>query len=320
MSESCGGAPSALEFSRVSFAYGTGSAGHARASAPAHADMLAGHARASASTGPEHVAAPAVPASVGTSTGPEHVAAPAAPAPVLSDLSLAIPTGGVTGIVGPNGCGKSTLLKLADGLLVPSSGEVRVAGRPLSALSARERARLVALLPQVHRTPSMSVRQLVMCGRYAHMGVFGRPGAPDERAVDAALAEVGIEALADKPARSLSGGERQRAFLAMAVAQDAGLLLLDEPTTYLDVRAAHETMGLARRLSERPGRTVVAVVHDLDLALRSCDRIVVMGEGRVAAQGEPSSAEVLSAIEAAFRVRVEPVETAFGRAYAFFSR
>ncbi|WP_307739138.1 ATP-binding cassette domain-containing protein [uncultured Parolsenella sp.] len=241
-------------------------------------------------------------------------------APVLSGLSLSVPSGGVTGIVGPNGCGKSTLLKLADALLAPTSGEVRVAGRPVARLGSRERARLVALLPQVHRTPSMSVRKLVMCGRYAHMGVFGRPSAEDERAVDAALAEVGISRLAAKLARSLSGGERQRAFLAMAVAQDAGLLLLDEPTTYLDVRAAQETMALTRKLAERPGRTVVAVVHDLDLALRFCDRIVVMGGGGVSACGEPGDERVLAAIESAFRVRVLPVGTELGRAYTFFSR
>lgn len=201
-------------------------------------------------------------------------------APVLGGFSLAIPAGGVTGIIGPNGCGKSTLLKLADVLLEPSCGEVFAAGKPVNALPARERARLVALLPQVHRTPAMIVRDLVMCGRYAHMGVFGRPGAEDEQAVDAALEEVGIASFAGKMARRLSGGERQRAFLAMAVAQDARILLLDEPTTYLDVRAAHETMHLVRELSERRGTSVVAVIHDLDLALRSCDRIVVLGGRR----------------------------------------
>ena len=241
-------------------------------------------------------------------------------APVLEGLSLAIPAGGVTGIVGPNGCGKSTLLKLADGLLAPSAGEVRVAGRAVLPLAARERARLVALLPQVHRTPAMTVRGLVMCGRYAHMGVFGRPDAADERAVDEALAEVGIEALAAKPARSLSGGECQRAFLAMAVAQDAQVLLLDEPTTYLDVRAAHDTMALVRQLAVRRGTTVVAVIHDLDLALRACDHVVVMERGRVAAQGAPGDEPVVDAIGAAFDVEVCRLTTPRGKAYAFFPR
>ena len=244
----------------------------------------------------------------------------AAAVPVLSGVSLALPEGGLTGIVGPNGCGKSTLLKLADGLLSPASGEVRAFGRPVAGLPARERARLVALLPQVHRTPSMSVRDLVMCGRYAHMGVFGRPTPADWRAVDEALAEVGIERLAHKPARGLSGGERQRAFLAMAVAQDARLLMLDEPTTYLDVRAACETMSLARQLVEGHGTTVVAVIHDLDLALRTCDRLVVMEAGSVRAQGRPGDAAVTDAIEHSFGVDCFRSETPRGVAYAFFPR
>lgn len=238
--------------------------------------------------------------------------------PVLRGLSASIPAGRVVGIVGPNGCGKSTTLKLADGLLSPDSGEVRVLGRNLGVLSARERARLVALLPQVHRTPSMSVRDLVMCGRYAHIGVFGRPTAADERAVDEALAEVGIAPLAHKGARSLSGGERQRAFLAMAVAQDARVLLLDEPTTYLDVRAASETMALARQLHESRGTSVVAVIHDLDLALRTCDELVVMDGGAVLAQGPATDDAVLASIGRAFGVDVCPAQTPRGPVYGFF--
>ena len=241
-------------------------------------------------------------------------------APVIEGLSLALPAAGVTGIVGPNGCGKSTLLKLADGLLEPSSGEVLAFGRHVSALPARERARLVALLPQVHRTPSMSVRELVMCGRYAHMGVFGRPGPDDWAAVDEALAEVGIGALAHKPARGLSGGERQRAFIAMAIAQDARALMLDEPTTYLDVRAAQETMGIARQLAERKGVAVIAVIHDLDLAFRSCDRLVVMARGAVRAEGAPDDEDVVRAVGDAFGVDVCRAETQRGPVFAFFPR
>lgn len=240
--------------------------------------------------------------------------------PLIQGLSLDIPSGCVTGIVGPNGCGKSTLLKLADGLLRPSAGTVLVEGRDVCGMSARERARRVAMLPQVHRTPSMTVHDLVMCGRYARMGAFGRASAEDERAVDDALSELRLGGIARKRARSLSGGERQRAFLAMVVAQEAGVLLLDEPTTYLDVHAAFETMELARGLNRRRGVTVIAVIHDLDLALRSCDRLVVMCDGTVLAQGEAGDATVLSAVERAFDVDVLPVETPRGRAYAAFAR
>lgn len=237
---------------------------------------------------------------------------------LIDNLTLDIPAGRVTGIVGPNGCGKSTLLKLADGLLRPSAGSVLVAGDNVAALSSTERARRVAMLPQVHRTPSMSVRDLVMCGRYARMGFFGHPSAEDSRVVDAALAEFSLDEISRQPARSLSGGERQRAFLAMTVAQESDLLLLDEPTTYLDVRAAHETMRLARDLNRRRGITVVAVVHDLDLALRTCDKLVVMTRGSVRAQGKAGDPQVLGAIEQAFEVRVVPVDTPLGRAYAAF--
>lgn len=242
--------------------------------------------------------------------------------PVLDRFSLIVSTGRVTGIVGPNGCGKSTLLKLADGLLRPREGLVSVCGRDVSRLPSRERARLVALLPQVHRTPSMTVRDLVMCGRYARMGAFGRAAERDRAAVDEAMREMGIERLAGKPARSLSGGERQRAFLAMAVAQEAEVLLLDEPTTYLDARAAHETMSLAHELNRSRGIAVVAVIHDLDLALRSCDELVVLdgrGEGPLA-QGPAADASVLGAMERAFGVRVVPVDTPCGRAFATFPR
>lgn len=239
---------------------------------------------------------------------------------LIQGLSLDIPSGCVTGIVGPNGCGKSTLLKLADGLLRPSAGAVLVEGCDVFGMSARERAQRIAMLPQVHRTPSMTVRDLVMCGRYARMGAFGRASAEDERAVDDALSELGLGGIARKRARSLSGGERQRAFLAMVVAQEAGVLLLDEPTTYLDIHAAFETMDLARDLNRRRGVTVIAVIHDLDLALRSCDRLVVMCDGAVLAQGEADDAAVLAAVERAFDVDVLPVDTSRGRSYAAFPR
>ena len=179
------------------------------------------------------------------------------PRPLFDGFDLEVPRGKVLGVLGPNGCGKSTLLGLADGLGMPARGTVLVGGRPVAGLSARERAGRIALLPQVHRTPSMRVRDLVACGRYAHMGPFGQLGEKDERAVDDALSLMGLRALAHRNARRLSGGERQRAFIAMALAQEADVLLLDEPTTYLDVSAAHELMSLVRRLVAERGTTVV---------------------------------------------------------------
>ncbi len=260
--------------------------------------------------------------------GPDSPAAPALEfrdlafsytgAPLIQRLSLAVPAGGVFGIVGPNGCGKSTLLKLADGLLAPASGEVLVEGSSVAELSAGERARRVALLPQVHRTPSMSVESLVMCGRYAHMGAFGRPSAEDRAIVADALRSVHLEHMAARSARALSGGERQRAFIAMALAQRARTLLLDEPTTYLDVRAAHDTMALVKSLAAERGLTVVMVLHDLDLALRTCDRMAVMSVGRIANVGTPTELLECGALERAFDIRIAPVQTPAGTAHAFW--
>ncbi len=261
-------------------------------------------------------------------TGPDSPAVPALEfrdlsfsytgAPLIQGLSLVIPAGGVFGIVGPNGCGKSTLLKIADGLLAPASGEVLVEGNSVAELSAGERARRVALLPQVHRTPSMSVESLVMCGRYAHMGAFGRPSAEDRAIVADALRSVHLEHMAARSARALSGGERQRAFIAMALAQRARTLLLDEPTTYLDVRAAHDAMALVKSLAAERGLTVVMVLHDLDLALRTCDRMAVMSAGRIANVGTPTELLECGALERAFDIRIAPVQTPAGTAHAFW--
>lgn len=150
---------------------------------------------------------------------------------VLDGLSLALPAGCLTGIVGPNGCGKSTLLRVIDGVLEPAAGEALVVGDALDSLSARERAERIALLPQIHRTPSMTVEALVSCGRYAHMGLFGGLTEQDRQIVAESMRVAGVEHLAHKAARTLSGGERQRAFIAMVLAQRARTVLLDEPTT-----------------------------------------------------------------------------------------
>ena len=242
--------------------------------------------------------------------------------PLFEDFDLAVPRGKVLGILGPNGCGKSTLLGLADGLGVPREGKVLVGGTSVAGLSSRERAQRVALLPQVHRTPSMHVRDLVACGRYVHMGPFGQFGEKDRRAVDEAISLMGLKGLEHRNARRLSGGERQRAFIAMALAQEAGLLLLDEPTTYLDVRAAHELMSLVRCLVSERGMTVVAVLHDVDLALRFCDEVAVLGRERptrLLAQGSSEKVARGSALPAAFGVEAVPCDKDGMRAYGLFA-
>lgn len=227
---------------------------------------------------------------------------------VLDGLSLALPAGCLTGIVGPNGCGKSTLLRVIDGLLEPAAGEALVEGDALDSLSARERAERIALLPQIHRTPSMTVEALVSCGRYAHMGLFGGLTEQDRQIVAESMRVAGVEHLAHKAARALSGGERQRAFIAMVLAQRARTVLLDEPTTYLDPRAALDVMGLARGLVYEQGMTGAVVIHDLPLALRFCDRIAVMDSGRIVAVGTPAEILDQGVLEQVFGVMIARME------------
>lgn len=227
---------------------------------------------------------------------------------VLDGLSLALPEGCLTGIVGPNGCGKSTLLRVIDGVLEPAAGEVLVEGDALDSLSARERAERIALLPQIHRTPSMTVEALVSCGRYAHMGLFGGLTDQDRLIVAESMRVAGVEHLAHKAARTLSGGERQRAFIAMVLAQRARTVLLDEPTTYLDPRAALDVMGLARGLVHEQGMTGAVVIHDLPLALRFCDRIAVMDGGRIVDVGTPAEILDQGVLEQVFGVTIARME------------
>lgn len=238
---------------------------------------------------------------------------------LFSGFSLAFQEGGVTSVLGPNGCGKSTLLSLAEGMLKPASGEVLLSGRETLSLSSKERAGLIAMLPQVHRTPSMKVRDLVACGRYAHMGPFGQLDQEDWDKVDEAISLMDLESLARRNARRLSGGERQRAFLAMAIAQGAHTLLLDEPTAYLDVRAAHDLMALVRKLAQDRGVTVICVIHDVDLALRFSDSIAVLGSERpteLLARGTPDEIAGSTVLADSLGVRAQRFcnsgETAYG--------
>lgn len=227
---------------------------------------------------------------------------------VLDGLSLALPAGCLTGIVGPNGCGKSTLLRVIDGVLGAAAGEVLVEGDALGSLPARERAERIALLPQIHRTPSMTVEALVSCGRYAHMGLFGGLTEQDRQIVADSMRVAGVEHLAHKAARTLSGGERQRVFIAMVLAQRARTVLLDEPTTYLDPRAALDVMRLARGLVHEQGMAGTVVIHDLPLALRFCDRIAVMDSGRIVAVGTPAEILDQGVLEQVFGVMIARME------------
>ncbi|MBQ1092492.1 ABC transporter ATP-binding protein [Streptomyces sp. B93] len=208
--------------------------------------------------------------------------------PVLNGVDLRVEPGELTALVGLNGCGKSTLLRLAAGLLRPGGGRVLLDGRDLSGLSRRAAARQVALLHQsAPAVPGMTVRQLVRQGRYAARGPLGMLREGDDGVVRRALADVGVAHWADRPVDALSGGERQRVRLAMALAQDTRVLLLDEPTTYLDLHHQLDVLRTVVRLREERGLTVVMVLHDLAHAARFAERIVALRDGRVAADGAP---------------------------------
>jgi iron complex transport system ATP-binding protein len=213
---------------------------------------------------------------------------------VVRDLDLDVLDGSVTAVVGPNGCGKSTLLRALGRLLRPRSGAVTLDGRSIHGVRTAEVARQLGLLPQAPVAPEgLTVAELVARGRYPHQSWLRQWSRDDERAVADALEWTGTADLADRALDELSGGQRQRAWLATALAQQTGILLLDEPTTYLDIAHAVEVLDLVDRLHDERGCTVVMVLHDLTLAARYADRLVVMDRGRIAAVGDPG--EVLTA-------------------------
>lgn len=209
---------------------------------------------------------------------------------ILCDVSLKFPAGEVVALVGHNGSGKSSLLKMLARQLAPSTGSISYGNQDLRMYSERAFARSVAYLPQDVTTGSeMTVRELVGCGRYPWHGALGRFTKNDEEKVEDALRATHIETFANRIVGTLSGGERQRAWIAMLIAQDARCLLLDEPTAALDVAHQIEVLSLVRRLAHEGGRSVVIVLHDINMAARFCDRIHALKRGRVVASGTPSA-------------------------------
>ncbi|WP_233982678.1 Fe(3+) dicitrate ABC transporter ATP-binding protein FecE [Pectobacterium versatile] len=224
---------------------------------------------------------------------------------ILDGLSLSLPAGKITALLGPNGCGKSTLLKCFAKLLIPESGTIQLNGKPLSTFSARQLSRHLALLPQQHLTPEgITVRDMVAYGRSPWLSMWGRLSPDDRQRVQLAMEKTHIVDLADKRLTDLSGGQRQRAFLAMLLAQDTPVVLLDEPTTYLDINHQVELMKLLRELNQA-GKTVVTVLHDLNQASRYCDHLVMLADGRVMAQGSPHEVMKPELLQRVFSIDAE---------------
>jgi iron complex transport system ATP-binding protein len=219
----------------------------------------------------------------------------------VDGVTLEVPAGGCTALLGPNGSGKSTLLRLLLGTRTPQAGRVEFGGRPLASWPRAALAREVGVVPQSEEVPvPLTVRELVAMGRYPHLGSWRREGEGDRRAVEAALARCEVAELAGRPVSTLSGGERQRARIARALAQEPSVLALDEPTAALDVHHEMAIFELLRDLA-RSGTTVLLVTHNLNLAARYADRLVLLDRGRVAAAGAPPEVLRRERIEAVYR-------------------
>lgn len=208
---------------------------------------------------------------------------------ISAGLDVVIPPGSFTAIIGPNACGKSTLLRALSRLLKPTAGEVQLEGRDIHSYRTRSVARRLALLPQQSTAPDgITVADLVARGRFPHQGLLRQFSDDDKAKVTAAMAATGVADLADRPVGELSGGQRQRVWLALALAQDTPVLLLDEPTTFLDIAHQLEVLRLCRRLHRTGDYTLVTVLHDLALAFRFADHVIAMKDGKIVAQGPPS--------------------------------
>ncbi|MEV7869400.1 ABC transporter ATP-binding protein [Streptomyces sp. NPDC088124] len=228
---------------------------------------------------------------------------------VVAGLSVGIPPGRITMIVGPNACGKSTLLRSMARLLTPTEGSVLLDGRDIRAMPTKEVAAVLGILPQSPVAPDgITVSDLVGRGRYPHQGWFRRWTAEDDAAVARALLATDVLELAERPVDELSGGQRQRVWIAMALSQRTDILLLDEPTTFLDISHQLDVLDLLTDLNRTYGSTIVVVLHDLNLACRYADHLVAMKDGRIVAEGAPKEIVSASLVTEVFGMRCSVTE------------
>ncbi|MFB4166131.1 ABC transporter ATP-binding protein [Alteribacillus sp. JSM 102045] len=223
----------------------------------------------------------------------QHIAVSYNENTILKDMNIEVPEGMITSIIGPNGCGKSTLLKTMARILKPDQGAVYLNGRSIHEMKTKAVAKEMAILAQTPDIPqTLTVSQLVAFGRYPHRRGTGRLTASDKEAIEQAIDDTGMSDYKDRPLEALSGGQRQRAWISMALAQETEVLLLDEPTTYLDMAHQLEILELLQELNEKEKRTIVMVIHDLNHAARFSDHLIAMKKGEVQHIGSP--AEVIS--------------------------
>ncbi|EIZ9687266.1 iron-enterobactin ABC transporter ATP-binding protein [Cronobacter sakazakii] len=228
---------------------------------------------------------------------------------VADGLNVAIPDGKFTAIIGPNGCGKSTLLRTLSRLMKPLGGQVRLDGEAIQHFATKEVARRIGLLAQNASAPGdITVAELVARGRYPHQPLFTRWRDEDERAVQKAMAATGVTALADQSVDTLSGGQRQRAWIAMVLAQETSILLLDEPTTWLDISHQIDLLELLCTLNREQGYTLAAVLHDLNQACRYANHLIALRDGKIIAEGAPLEIVDAALIEAIYGLRCMIIE------------
>lgn len=234
---------------------------------------------------------------------------------VIKNLSLNILSGKITAIIGPNGCGKSTLLKVMARLLLPKDGSVYLDGKEIAKEPTKKIARKLAILPQSPDVPDgLTVSELVSYGRYPHQKRFGKLNHEDWRAIERALGITGMEGLKDQPVDALSGGQRQRVWIALALAQDTEMILLDEPTTFLDLSYQLEVLELLQKLNRTEHRTIVMVIHDLNQAARFADHMVAMKDGEIYSQGSPETVITADMMRDVFRLDVQiTLDPKYGR-------
>ncbi|EKM5759526.1 iron-enterobactin ABC transporter ATP-binding protein [Cronobacter turicensis] len=228
---------------------------------------------------------------------------------VADGLNVAIPDGKFTAIIGPNGCGKSTLLRTLSRLMKPLGGQVRLDGEAIQHFATKEVARRIGLLAQNASAPGdITVQELVARGRYPHQPLFTRWRDEDERGVQKAMDATGVSALADQSVDTLSGGQRQRAWIAMVLAQETSILLLDEPTTWLDISHQIDLLELLSALNREQGYTLAAVLHDLNQACRYANHLIALRDGKIIAEGAPSEIVDAALIEAIYGLRCMIIE------------
>ncbi len=227
--------------------------------------------------------------------------------PLFDSTSCTMGNGRITALLGPNGSGKSTLLRLCAGLLTPRKGEISLDNTSISSLSPRQMARQLSFLPQSRPVPAITVASLVANGRFPYRGISGRLSSEDKHAVEQALVLTGLADKAGRELRTLSGGERQKAYLAMLIAQDTPHLLLDEPTTYLDINHRIELMELMHALRDA-GKCIVTVLHDIDLAMEYCDDAIILMNGSIIHEGAADRICSTDALQRAYSV--EPIMNA----------